>query len=92
MKSGAKRRRTNQMIEDERVAKADREAELNQKLAAMASMEARMQQMENQAQNNQAAADILNSLVERGLAEVDENGNIRFQDNGGGGVPMSNSL
>ena len=80
------------MIEDERVAKADREAELNQKLAAMASMEARMQQMENQAQNNQAAADILNSLVERGLAEVDENGNIRFQDNGGGGVPMSNSL
>ena len=92
MKSGAKRRRTNQIIEDERVAKADREAELNQKLAAMASMEARMQQMENQAQNNQAVADILNSLVERGLAEVDENGNFRFQDNGGGGVPMSNSL
>ena len=92
MKSGAKRRRTNQEIEDERVAKAEREAELNQKLAAMASMEARMQQMENQAQNNQAAADILNSLVERGLAEVDENGNIRFQDNGGGGIPMSNSL
>ena len=83
MKSGAKRRRTNQIIEDERVAKADREAELNQKLAAMASMEARMQQMENQAQNNQAVADILNSLVERGLAEVDENGNFRFQDNGG---------
>ena len=36
MKSGAKRRRTNQEIEDERVAKVEREAELNQKLAAMA--------------------------------------------------------
>ena len=50
-------------------------------------MEARMQQMENQARNNQAAADILNSLVERGLAEVDEDGNINFRDNGAGGVP-----
>ena len=46
-----------------------------------------MQQMENQARNNQAAADILNSLVERGLAEVDEDGNINFRDNGAGGVP-----
>ena len=92
MKSGAKRRRTNQEIEDERVAKAAREAELNQKLAAMASMEARMQQMEDQARNNQAAADILNSLVERGLAEVDESGNINFRDNGGVGGPQSNSL
>ena len=36
MKSGAKRRRTNQEIEDQRVAMELREAELNQKLAAMA--------------------------------------------------------
>ena len=82
MKAGSKRRRTHHQVEEDKRVKAQREAELNQKLAAMASMEARLQQMESQAQNNQAAADILNDLVQKGLAEVDESGNVKVLNSG----------
>jgi hypothetical protein len=42
MKAGAKRRRTHQEIEDEKLVKAQREQEIGAKLAQFAAMEAQI--------------------------------------------------
>ena len=52
MKAGAKRRRTHQEVEDEKLLKAQREQEIANKTAAFAQMEARMSEMEASARNN----------------------------------------
>ena len=92
MKAGAKRRRTHQEVEDEKLLKAQREQEIANKTAAFAQMEARMSEMEASARNNQAASDILNSFVERGFAEVDENGNVAISENLMTGANQNNNL
>ena len=58
----------------------------------MAQMEARVQQMEAQAQNNQAAADILNGFVDQGYAKVDDNGNVIISEDLMGGANNIGSL
>ena len=92
MKAGSKRRRTHQEKEDEKLLRAQREQEIADKTAAFAQMEARMAEMESKARSNQAASDILNHFVERGLAEVDANGNVSIPDNGMGDVNANSSL
>lgn len=81
MKAGAKRKRTHQEVKDAKLHKANQEQEIAEKAAAFAQMEAKVSEMEAQSRNNQAAADILNGFVERGLAKVDANGNVTMSEN-----------
>ena len=77
LKLGSKRRRTKAQIDEEKEEKQLREEAVNASLLENQRMKHQMAQMEQDNANNSKAATILSELMQKGLVEQDESGNIK---------------
>ena len=68
---GSKRRRTKRQIEEDKEEEIRKEEDTRQALAELASMRARMQELEQQAVNGKAAASLINQMINAGHIQQD---------------------
>lgn len=76
LKINSKRRRTKGEIQQEKEEQILKEEAIQQKLDAYEAMQQRLTVLETQANNNAAATNILNAMIDRGEAVQDDQGNI----------------
>ena len=76
LKIGSKRRRTKAEIKAEKEETVRKELEIQQKLAAADQMQAQFLALQDQAQNNQNAHDILCDFLKKGVLVKDSEGNV----------------
>ena len=76
IKVGTKRRRTKAQIIQEKQDSIAKEAEIQAKLAKFDEIMQTNALLHQQAQSNQAAAEILTDLVKKGIVDKDENGQV----------------
>jgi len=76
LKAGSKRRRTTAEIKAEKEAALLKEQEIQAKLAQYDAMKAKAEALEAKIGEHEGAALIVNDLVARGLAVVDNEGRI----------------
>ena len=79
LKAGIKRRRTQRQITDKKAEEAVRQMAIEEKLAKFDELENKVKQAEQEAGNNKVAANILSEMINKGLAFVDENGNVEVR-------------
>ena len=82
LKIGAKRRRTKQEVQEEHEEALIKEEAISQKVAQYEAMALRIQELEQQATSNQAAANILSEMLQKGEAVQDEEGRISILKDG----------
>ena len=76
LKMSSKRRRTRDEIATQKKADANREAELNAKLAFIAEAEEKLANYDRMAEQNEQATNVINQMQAEGLVNVDGNGII----------------
>ena len=70
LRVGQKRRRTQKQIEQDKEEAELKQADIDAKLAKTARLEAQLQQMQQQASANQDAREVLDQMLNAGVAEV----------------------
>ena len=82
MKVTSKRRRTKQEIEFDRIQSAKKEREIAEKLREHATLASQLKDAEDEADRLKGVAKLVKVLVDKGVLQVDEAGNIlRAQPN-----------
>ena len=79
LKSGTKRRRTIRQITDEKAEEALRQQAIEDKLANYEKIQQELNEAKQEANNGKAATIILEGMINRGEAELDDNGNVNVK-------------
>ena len=67
LKTESKRRRTKQQIEEDKLEEVQKENEMRAKLAAIQQLQAEKEQMQQIAQSNSDAANLMSNLINAGI-------------------------
>ena len=78
MKASSKKRRSRAQINEEKLREEKKQAEIKAKLAEFDKMRMKISTLQQMAESNQAAAQILNGMVESGNAQLDGQGNVKI--------------
>ena len=76
LKSGQKRRRTQRQITDEKAEEVLRQRAIEDKLASIEKLQQELKEAKEEASQGKAATTILTQMLEKGEAQMDQNGNI----------------
>lgn len=76
LKAGSKRRRTKAQVKAEKEEAQLRDLEIQEKLARLAETEAKLEQFERMAAENEQAMAVMGELHAAGQIEIDDRGNI----------------
>ena len=79
LKAGIKRRRTQRQITDEKAEEAVRQLAIEEKLAKYDELQNKYNQAKQEAENGKGATQILHNMIQKGQAEVDQNGNVHVK-------------
>ena len=69
LKSGMKRRRTHQQVEEQRIEEAAQKQRIQEKLALLEATEQKYQEEKANAEENKTAAIILMDMINKGVLE-----------------------
>ena len=78
LKAGIKRRRTTRQITDEKAEEALRQQAIEDKLAQFDKLQEKYQKAKQEADNGKGALFQLQNLLNKGEAELDEEGNVKI--------------
>jgi len=76
LKVGSKRRRTKREIEEEKEDEAGKQQKLESDMRELASLRGRVQQAEQQADSNKAAAELMSQMIQAGHLHQDANDQV----------------
>ena len=76
LKVGSKRRRTKREIEEEKEDEASKQQKLESDMRELASLRGRVQQAEQQADSNKAAAELMSQMIQAGHLHQDANDQV----------------
>ena len=79
LKAGIKRRRTTRQITDEKAEEAVRARAIEEKLAQFDELQAKYKAAQQEADQGKNATLILTNMINKGEAEVDENGSVQVK-------------
>ena len=83
LQTGSKRRRTKQQIEDEKQAQQLKAQQDAAKVAQYDNLQLKVQMMEQNQSNNEAAKSLLNQFINAGIVEQSEDGTFSIADESG---------
>ena len=76
LKVGSKRRRTKREIEEEKEDEAVKQQKLESDMRELANLRGRVQQAEQQADSNKAAAELMSQMIQAGHLHQDANDQV----------------
>ena len=84
LKAGTKRRRTHEEIQNHKEEEELRKQDTEDKLARFDELARNYEQLQHTVKVNEKAAGILNDMINRGEAELDDTGSVKVRQSIGG--------
>ena len=89
LKAGTKRRRTVKQIKDQKEEEALRQQSIEEKLVLFEQLQQKYNEAQQEAETGKRATQILGDMINKGEAEMDENGGVRVKPQQIDGSQMS---